>query len=752
MIRSRRFAAASAVLLLAALPAAAQFPIRASGCAWQQGYHLPGLATERQGAAVTRTTVTSAAIFNDGGGPALFAGGSFMTADDKLVSFLAKWTGSEWRAVPGSNDERGPVLAMTAFDDGTGTALYVSREAGFDRWNGTTWTTIPFVSGVRSFAAGNLGSGTALYAGGTFKNAGGTVLSHVARWNGLSFTPVGNSTEVNASALAIWNDGGGNRLYAGGTFDTVGGATFNHLAKWTGSAWAPVGGGTHFQGNVGALLAFGTKLYVGGGFNSVGGGVAGTTGIAAWNGGSWESLGGGLADEFGGVDALIVHNDGGGNAVYAGGTFSTSGGAPASFLAKWNGSSWAAVGAGVDGIVGGLLSVAGSGLLAAGTFTQAGGAEANNLARFGGGLWSPYTAKPNGAGLEGDVNHLAVHDDGSGPALYASGAFHVPGATGFTVLAKFDGTAWTPLATSGSQGRWALASFDAGDGPALYVSGGTGTTVPVFFISRLENGAWTALSGGFPRIHDLLPFDDGGGAKLYFAAVATGNSPFLTAIARYDGSSWSAVGAGLEGTVRTLAIFDDGHGSALYAGGNIPETGGGTPIGHLAKWDGAAWTAVGGGLNDEVVELAAWNGALYAAGRFTLAGGMPAQGLARWDGTAWTQVGGGIATGGSVTDLAVFDDGAGSALYVAGFFGENGAPSSSHLGRWDGAAWSTAGAGASGKLQVYDDGSGDALYVAGGFLEAGGVPSYKIAQFCRPAVFGDGFESGFTDAWSQTLP
>ena len=42
-------------------------------------------------------------------------------------------------------------------------------------------------------------------------------------------------------------------------------------------------------------------------------------------------------------------------ALYVGGLFSVAGGAPASNIARWSGSAWSALGAGTDGIQGGVL-------------------------------------------------------------------------------------------------------------------------------------------------------------------------------------------------------------------------------------------------------------------------------------------------------------------------------------------------------------------------------------------------------------
>ena len=49
------------------------------------------------------------------------------------------------------------------------------------------------------------------------------------------------------------------------------------------------------------------------------------------------------------VRALTVFDDGSGPALYAGGAFTTAGGVAANHIAKWNGSSWSALGSGMNG-------------------------------------------------------------------------------------------------------------------------------------------------------------------------------------------------------------------------------------------------------------------------------------------------------------------------------------------------------------------------------------------------------------------
>jgi hypothetical protein len=58
--------------------------------------------------------------------------------------------------------------------------------------------------------------------------------------------------------------------------------------------------------------------------------------------------------------------------LYAGGTFTTAGGSPATNIAKWDGTRWIALGSGMNNSVF-ALAVSGSSLYAAGSFTTAGG-------------------------------------------------------------------------------------------------------------------------------------------------------------------------------------------------------------------------------------------------------------------------------------------------------------------------------------------------------------------------------------------
>jgi hypothetical protein len=69
--------------------------------------------------------------------------------------------------------------------------------------------------------------------------------------------------------------------------------------------------------------------------------------------------------------------------MYVGGAFVQAGGAPANYIAKWNGSSWSALGSGVNGTVW-AIAVSGTNLYAGGYFSAAGGKPSNYFGRWSG--------------------------------------------------------------------------------------------------------------------------------------------------------------------------------------------------------------------------------------------------------------------------------------------------------------------------------------------------------------------------------
>jgi len=601
-------------------------------------------------------SVRTLTVFDDGGGPALHAGGEFTTAGGVSANRIAKWDGSNWSALgSGMNNT---VSGLAVLDDGGGPALYAG--GGFTtaggvsakrvaRWNGASWSALG--SGTSGYGS-NLtvfddGSGPSLYATGTYrKSPSAPDWGSIHKWNpssGSWSTVLEPSPDFGVfSELMVFDDGSGPTLYA---------ATGGSIAKWTpGSpeSWSSIGPGVY--GGISALAAFddGTGLAL----------YAGTANLAKWNPippASWSSVGGtGINSS---VYALTVFDDGAGPALYAGGTFTAAGSVSASRIAMSDGSTWSALGSGVVDI-GSYASIetlmvfddgGGPALYAGGQFGTAGGVSANGVAMWNGSTWSTL-----GSGMTGEYGYdsvyaLTVFDDGSGEALYAGGMFTAAGGVSANRVAKWDGSNWSALG-SGMQKVdpysphakvFALAAFDDGGGPALYAGGDFTSAggVTANKIAKWDGSSWSTLGtgvqgGSSSSVSALAVFDDGSGPALYAAGrFTTAGGVSVNNIAKWDGSSWSALGSGVNSGVAALTVYNDGSGPALYVGGSFTEAGG-VSANNITKWDGSSWSPLGSGMNSSVSALTVFDDgggpALYAGGSFTVAGGVVSARLAKW--------------------------------------------------------------------------------------------------------------------------
>jgi PKD repeat protein len=188
-------------------------------------------------------------------------------------------------------------------------------------------------------------------------------------------------------------------------------------------------------------------------------------------------------------------------------------------------------------------------------------------------------------------------------------------------------------------------------------------------------------------------------------------------VAKWDGAAWSELGAGLDAWVNALAW----DGTNLYAGG-LFATAGSVTANRVAKWDGTTWSALGTGMDADVDSLA-WCGTnLYAGGYFHTAGDIAAWGLAKWNGTAWSALG--TYNYGPAFALA-WDR---SNLFAG--IGPGGGVS--FIERWDGTDWYPLGRGTDSEVYALAW-TGTRLYAGGLFTTAGGVGSVHIARWSPPA-------------------
>lgn len=633
------------------------------------------------------------------------------------VSNIAKWDGTSWSSIGGTPGQ----LYCLATD---GTNLYVGGSfttmggvsaVNLARWDGTTWSRMWTTSGgtVQAIAV----RGTDLYVGGTFTSVNGNVpANRIARWNGSAWSQVGGGFSGACYALA-W---GADTLYAAGNFNEAGTGPGNYVAKFDGTTWSRMGSGLSAAAY--SLCVNGNDVYVGGDFTTAGGSSANR--IARWNGSSWSPLGSGASGNR--VEAIAMY----GGQLYAAGSFAIIGGASAPNIARWDGAAWSAVGAppflqSFSPNLFDLLVVPGAGgdeLLAAGTFDGLGGIASRGVAHWNGSAWAPLDA---GNGVNGFINWLGWAPGGSASGvMYASGSFNSAGNVQAASVARYDVATnqWSTLGSGMNASARCIAT--SLDGNTVY-AGGTFTIaggVAASRIARWNGAAWSAMGAGFNNQVENIAVAPNG--DVYAGGLFTN----FSRIAKWNGAAWSALGTGVNGIVEEIHFADNGVGGFDVIVAGQFTTAGGLPANRIAKWDGAAWSTFGTGLDNIVdglwVDPRAGGGYdVYVGGVFLNADGQPAQHVAKWDGTTWSGVGGGV--NGPVTALVKHD----GILYAGGNFTFAGSDSAYGIAAWDGSSWSRLGRGVVGTGPDAIVVSDTSVYLGGLFTNVGCVNSANFARY-----------------------
>lgn len=607
-----------------------------------------------------------------------------------------------------------------------------------DRW----WSGFDRARGPNGFVDVLVPFESDLIVGGRFVRVGLLAANHIARWNGSSWSSLGDGlsgrtrdiVEHDGNLLATdvgrvrsWDGSRWIRLGpdAGSADQVLDLIVFRNqllasyytsgVRRWDGTQWITIGA-VPTNSRVTALAVFGDRLLAAGSFDQIGGVAA--RNIASWDGVDWRPLAGGVWGE---VRAMVVH---GPNLVVSG-LFTAVDGLPATGLATWNGSAWSALpdawatvlfsdGTDLMGIRGArvvrwsgsswvevepslypalpqcLTKFRGS-FVAGAVYNGESPAETHDVAILDPPAGWRRVSHVEGAGLTFPVTEFAVHRD----TLYAGQEGRDEQGNYREAFLQWSGTSWIEVACPVPIVR-AITSYH-GD---LVVGGGPGQG-NINIASRNE-ATWNILGGllqdwgGELRggtINALTVYRGDLVAGGVFSVSPTGQ--VLLNVARWDGLSWHSLAGGVpagEAGISALLVHED----RLFA------TGRGAVI---TSWDGTEWTRLG---TRDARGLQIFRNALYAT---SLDGQYP---LVRWDGSNWriieTPFGVGVAT-------TVYQD-----RLVAGSF------------QWDGTTWARMYTGLSGGQTIPSQvlallpfqGS---LYAGGDFTLAGGKPSYYVARW-----------------------
>lgn len=595
---------------------------------------------------------------------------------------------------------------------------------GIARVDKTTGTVTPLGAGLTGGtlmvnAVAVMGGN--VFIGGTFTAVDGVAASRVAKWNGSAWSALGSGANGTVNAMAVL----GSELFIGGTFSSVGGVSLtSRLAKWDGTTWLAAGAGFNSTSvPTGGLVVAGSSLFVGRG-----------TQAQKWDGTAWSNVGPvttsiiGIATQ----DGINVYVVGGTTCRHWNGSTWTTlktfdeaatdiamlgsdvyvGGQFTNYLERWDGSAWHTVGGNSMTTYTTKLFNVGGAVFMCGDFTSIDGVKTPKLARWSGSAWSSIFEDLDG-GLSGE-GYSIVELNGK---IYVSGAFTTAGAIAANQIACYDKTTNTWSALPGSPGGTLITHNGE-----LYVCYFTDTPAPPYpmTIAKWTGSAWITTGNLEASLFGSMA--SFGGVLYAFGDISTANGTPINHIAKWNGTSWSDAGAGLVLNADSYVQSMCQVGSQLYASTfndiSVPEL----QTSHILQWNGSAWVTHTSNITPLVNCMTAMGSDLVIGGLINSINGTPCgNNVARWNGTNWSALGAGVAIDGSVNVLK----------YTHGLLYAGSQNAIEPLHEWNGSTWEQVGGGPN--RDVWDmTVLGDELFVTGNFTEAGWDPVNEVTT--GPAV------------------
>lgn len=585
--------------------------------------------------------------------------------------------------------------------------------------------------GIRGLVNVLLATPDGILVGGSFTNYGNSLARNLAKWNGQEWSAVGETNEVPGKVEAMARDRSGH-TYLAGSFKTPRQTRANVILEGDGHRWEPLGGGLLFQDYTavrGLVVTPAGEVFLGLGVWAK---PAFYELLLRWDGSRWHRLGSVKA-----VQALAATPSG---KVFCAGVFGDDSPAKGRHLAVWDGAEWLPL----NGDLGhpaprasvwvSAMCAWNEDLVAAGSFLRAGDRDCRLIAKFDGSIWSPLGGGLGGGGqVMWDGSNSSGFWESGGPRclvpfgkeLLAFGTFTRAGEVGVQGAARWDGTRWHPLVEEATSQVSGLISALATDGHSVVAAG------PFTAAGQVTANGLARWEGdtwkGFGGETPVGPCERLAGApgKVWAGTVRAGRPD--AALLEWDGHQMQR----LLGLTRSPfpALVSDGK--TLFVGDQA-----------LQSWDGEK-TAVlanlpGRGLIGFSALALRSDGGIYAA--FRRNGGSDSL-VQLWNGLVWQDLRK-EPVGFSVNALQETPVG----LYAGGEFLSYQAMK--NIGLWDGTQWRTLGSGiqTAGQFPLnhaivwalaYTNG---VLYVGGRFTHAGGTLAHNIAAWDghRWSALGDG--------------
>lgn len=314
---------------------------------------------------------------------------------------------------------------------------------------------------------------------------------------------------------------------------------------------------------------------------------------------TWEHLGGGTNGTVTNL-TVDVNND----YLYASGLFTEAGSLDCNCIARWDGQNWdslAGGGLGCPGFRVFKMTIFQDRLFAYGSLHNSAELE---LSSWDGSSWIKITTS------DGSIEELFIYGD----TLYITGQFETINGINSPRIIKYDGANFHPVDPDIPFDH-SIASVEIYQ-DELYVGGSFSSEDSTLHdLAKWTGSDWVNVGeaeflGPFTGISDMVVYN----GELVVAGLFTasegapGNS-----IGAWNGQSWRSFGTGLGGVTNPKVEELEVHNGKLYAVG-IFRTADNAAVRSIAVWDGSKWCGFEGDIEGSVASIAFYDNALVIAG------------------------------------------------------------------------------------------------------------------------------------------
>lgn len=389
-----------------------------------------------------------------------------------------------------------------------------------------------------------------------------------------------------------------------------------------------------------------------------------TADIAVWRPSdrTWISLGDGLGflNSWHSVSSVATLPDG---RVVAGGGFRVTDGAPANYIAQWDGIEWSPIGSPLNDSVSALAVTSDGRLIAGGSFRLPSEDGLTSIAVLEDDTWVPLRAD-EWDGTFGQVTDIAVLPD---DRIVAVGSYYNENQEVGAPLAIWNGTAWSYMGMTGGTIH-AMAVSSEG-----YVAI-AGIALGPEYIAIWQGGTWEYVKKPYGAVETReMVFLSTGELVVDFQMTTWGLPGVASGPQSWNGAKWTRLGIGRPGSNYAEALSRMSDDRVVVARA-IPEI-----------WDGVRWLPFGRGIGGVVRDvMAKLGGGVYVGGSFDWVGDQSAMGIAQLAEGGWQPLGDAFTPGGAVSSMLLNPDGA---LLAAGGFDHESASGTVTVGTWIDSGW-----------------------------------------------------------------